>query len=334
MKCIMRMFTINRMHYKKLDLNLLVAFCALMVHQNVTRAARDLGITQPALSHALNRLREHYKDPLFLLLKGTMQPTARAIEIYEPITKALEQIDGTFHSTFTPTSIRRTFRIGLVEYVSVFLLPALMLQLRQDAPGAQLIVDYMSAETIVRLLGTPDLDLAIGHLPDTDARFRRETITLDRFVVIAQKQHPAIDGDLTLAKYAELEQVHIPFYTMSIDAALQRHGLSRTFAMVAHNIWSVPFLVSQSNLIATIPERIAFIFRQFCQLDVFELPFKIDLYEIDLLWHQRADADPAHRWLRNIIHMTANDIYRDLGAPVIGAVPAHGTAAGVGQGTA
>src|SRR3972149_9233815 len=154
----------NHMHYKKLDLNLLVAFSALMLHRNVTRAAQEVGIPQPALSHALNRLREHYKDPLFLLLKGTMQPTARAIEIYEPIQKALEQIDGTFHSTFTPTSIPRTFRIGLVEYVSVFLLPALMLQLRQDAPGAQLIVDYMNSETAVRLLGTPDLDLATGPL--------------------------------------------------------------------------------------------------------------------------------------------------------------------------
>lgn len=305
------------MHYKKLDLNLLVAFCALMVHQNVTRAARELGITQPALSHALNRLREHYKDPLFLLLKGTMQPTTRAIEIYEPIIKALEHIDGTFRSTFTPASIRRTFRIGLVEYVSVFLLPALMLQLRHDAPGAQLIVDYMSAETAVPLLGTPDLDLAIGHLPHTDARLSRETITVDRFVVIAQKLHPAIDGELTLAKYAELEQIRIPFYTMSIDAALRQYNLSRTFAVSADNIWNVPFLVSQSNLIATIPERIAFIFRQFCQLEVFELPFKIDLYEIDLLWHQRADADPAHRWLRHIIQSTANDIYRDLGAPVL-----------------
>ncbi len=305
------------MHYKKLDLNLLVAFSALMLHRNVTRAAQELGITQPALSHALNRLREHYKDPLFLLVKGMMQPTARAIEIYEPIIKALEQIDGTFNSTFTPASIRRTFRIGLVEYVSVFLLPALMLQLRQDAPGAQLIVDYMNSETAVRMLGTPDLDLAIGHLPKTEARLSRETTTVDRFVVIAQKQHPAIDGNLTLTKYAELEQIRIPFYAISIDAAVEKCDLSCNFAVSAHNIWNVPFLVSQSNLIATIPERIAFIFRQFCQLDVFELPFEMDLYEIDLLWHRRADADPAHRWLRHVIHMTANDISRDLGAPVL-----------------
>lgn len=192
-----------------------------------------------------------------------------------------------------------------------------MLQLRQDAPGAQLIVDYMNAETAVRLLGTPDLDLAIGHLRDTEARVSRETITVDRFVVIAQKQHLAIDGELTLAKYAELEQIRIPFYAMSIDAAVRKCDLSCNFSVSAHNIWNVPFLVSQSSLIATIPERIAFIFRQFCQLDVFELPFEIDLYEIDLLWHRRADADPAHQWLRHVIHATANNIYRDLGAPVL-----------------
>ena len=183
------------MHFKKLDLNLLVAFCALMSHRNVTRAARELGITQPALSHALTRLREHYQDPLFFHVKGAMQPSPRAFEIYEPVLKALEQISGTFHSTFDPKSVHRTFRIGLVGYVALFLVPALMLRLRADAPGLQLIVDYMSAEKAERLLGGPDLDFVIGILPNKNPAHLMELINRDQFVVIARRNHENSEGN-------------------------------------------------------------------------------------------------------------------------------------------
>lgn len=303
------------MHYRKLDLNLLVAFCALMSHRNVTRAAREISVTQPALSHALRRLREHYKDPLFNHVKGSMQPSARALEIIEPISKALEQIAGTFRSTFDPASSHRTFRIGLVDYPAAFLLPALMLRLRHDAPGAQLIADHMSSETAERLLGTLDLDFAIGVMPITNSSYFRESNTIDRFVVIARQHHPEIGSRLTLAKYAKLHHVRIPLYR-AIDATLRERGVGRKFSVEAENVWNVPFLVARSNLLATVPQIFAVMFGQWCRLDVFRPPFKIDPYKIDLVWHRRAHGDQAHAWLRQIIQTTASDIRRDLGAPV------------------
>jgi DNA-binding transcriptional LysR family regulator len=303
------------MRLKKLDLNLLIAFRALMVHHNVTRAARDLGMTQPALSHALTRLREHYGDPLFFHIKGVMQPSARAIDIYKPIAEALEQIANTFHSTWDPASVHRTFHIGLTSYASLFLLPALMLKLRTDAPGMQLLVDYMNAGQANRLLGGPNLDFVIGVLPNKNPAHLIQPLSIDRFVVIARRTHPDIGQSLTRKKYTRLEHVRIPFYASLIDENLKDQGVTRNFSIELENVWGVPFLVSRSNLLATVPERLAFVFREFCQLSVFAVPFNIPKYQVNLVWHRRADSDPAHTWLRGVLQSTATDIYRDLGAP-------------------
>lgn len=311
------MFIMNFMHYKKLDLNLLVAFCALMSHRHVTRAACAINVTQPALSHALTRLRAYYKDPLFYHAKGLMQPTARALEIIEPISKAIEQIEGTFQSTFNPASLHRTFRIGLVDYPAAFLLPALMLRLRHDAPNSQLIAEHMSHDSAERLLSTLDLDFAIGVMPMTNSSYFRERNTTDRFVVIARQQHPDIRKRLSLAKYAKLGHIRIPLYG-AIDAALTKRGVSRNFSVEAENVWNVPFLVARSNLLATVPKVFASIFGQLCRLRVFQPPFDIDPYNIDLVWHERAQGDQAHAWLRQIIQTTAKDIRGDLLPPVGG----------------
>lgn len=305
----------NSMHYQKLDLNLLVAFCALMSHRHVTRAARAINVTQPALSHALRRLREHYKDPLFYHAKGMMQPSARALEIIEPISKAIEQIAGTFHSTFNPALLHRTFRIGLVDYPAAFLLPALMLRLRQEAPSAQLIAEHMSQESAERMLSALELDFAIGVMPTANSAYLRETNTIDHFVVIARQQHPDIRKRLTLAKYAKLGHIRIPLYA-AIDAALRKCGVSRSFSVEAENVWNVPFLVARSDFLATIPEVFASLFGQVCRLRIFRPPFEISPYKIDLVWHERAQGDQALAWLRNTIQTTAKDIRGDLIPPV------------------
>jgi DNA-binding transcriptional LysR family regulator len=303
------------MRLKKLDLNLLVAFRALMTHQNVSTAARDLGITQPALSHALTRLRAHYEDPLFFRAKGVMQPSPRAFEIYEPIAEALEQIAGTFDSTWDPASVHRTFHIGLVGYASLFLVPALMLMLRTEAPGIQLLVDYMSAGHANRLLGGPNLDFAIGTLPNKNPAHLIEPLSVDRFVVIARRSHPEIAGNLSREEYTRLEHVRIPIYAGIVDQSLRSQGVTRSFSIELENVLAIPFLVSRSNLLATVPERLAFVFRGFCKLNVFAVPFNIPYHRVNVIWHRRAQNDPAHAWLRKVLQTAANDIYRDLGAP-------------------
>jgi DNA-binding transcriptional LysR family regulator len=305
------------MHFRKLDLNLLVAFSALMSHRNVTRAAEELGVSQPALSHALTRLRNYYQDPLFFHVKGAMLPSARAEELFEPISRALDLIAETFDSKFDPASLHRTFRIALVEYAALFLLPTLVLKLRAEAPGVQLAFDYMNERKAEQLLMNRDIDFAIGVFSPQNDACLRETIAVDRFVCISRLGHKDIGKKLTIAKYTKLEHVRLPFYNSIIDRALKDRGVSRKFSVKTENAWSVPFLVAKSDALATIPERIAFVFRQFCRVNVFELPFKIDPFNVDIVWHQNAQTDPANIWLRQIIKAAANDIYWDMGAPEI-----------------
>lgn len=304
-------------HFKKLDLNLLVAFSALMSHRNVTRAAEELGVSQPALSHALTRLRNYYQDPLFFHVKGAMLPSSRAEELFEPISRALDLIAETFDSKFDPASLRRTFRIGLVEYAALLLLPTLVLKLRAEAPGVQLAFDYMNERKAEQLLISRDIEFAIGVFSSQNDACLRETIAVDRFVCIARSGHKDIGKKLTVAKYVKLEHIRLPFYNSMIDAALKSRGLSRKFSVKTENAWSVPFLVAKSDALATIPERIAFVFRQFCRVNVLELPYKIAPFNVDLVWHQRVQTDPAHIWLRQIVKAAANDMYREMGAPEI-----------------
>jgi DNA-binding transcriptional LysR family regulator len=244
-----------------------------------------------------------------------MLPSARAEELFEPISKALDLIAETFESKFDPASLRRTFRIALVEYAALFLLPTLVLKLRAEAPDVQLAFDYMNEKKAEQLLMNRDIDFAIGVFSPPNDACLRETIAVDRFVCISRLGHKDVGKKLTIAKYTKLEHVRLPFYNSIIDSALKDRDLSRKFSIKTENAWSVPFLVAKSDALATIPERIAFVFRQFCQVNVFELPFEIDSFNVDIVWHQNAQTDPANIWLRQIIKAAANDIYWDMGAP-------------------
>lgn len=303
------------MHFQKLDLNLLVAFSALMSHRSVTRAAQELGVSQPALSHALTRLRHYYQDPLFFHVKGVMLPSSRAEALLEPISRALDLIAETFDSKFNPTSLRRTFRIALVEYSPLLLLPVLVAKLRAVAPGVQLTFNSMNKRKAEQLLINRDIEFAMGVFSPQDKACLRETIAADRFVCISRLGHKGVGKNLTVSKYTKLEHVCMPFYDDIIEKALKNQGLYRKRSIKAEDAWSVPFLVAKSDALATVPERIAFVFRQFCRLEVFELPFEIDTFHVDLFWHKSAQTDPAHVWLRQILQAAGNDIYRDIGAP-------------------
>jgi DNA-binding transcriptional LysR family regulator len=299
------------MHFRGLDLNLLVAFGALMRHRNVTRAAEDIRVTQSALSHALVRLRHHYHDPLFVRAKGAMNPTPRAMEIAGPIAEALQKVTETFGREFDHTSLDRTFRIGLIDYAAAFLLPALMERVGNDAPHAHITAEHMSFASAKRLLGTPEMDFAIGVCPSVPPSCSRELLFTEQFGVIARQNHSEIGRRLTIEKYAALRHVDVPLYR-SIDSALRRHGVTRNFRIKSENILTIPFIVARSNLLATVPKGFALVFSQFCRLRVFDPPFKLDPYRIELVWHRRSQGDAAHAWFGGIIRSIAGDLRRDL----------------------
>jgi DNA-binding transcriptional LysR family regulator len=299
------------MHIRGLDLNTLVVFRALMEHRNVTNAAADIGLSQPAVSHALRRLRERYRDRLFVRLHGMMQPTDRAIDIAADVAEALKRIESTFHDELDVATLRRKFKIGFVDFAAIFFLPALMEKIGKEAPGVDVVSEYVSGPAAAKLLQSQDLDFAIGVVPPVPSVWRRHTLFLDTFVLIARRDHPEIGARVSLKKYTALRHVRTPVCHI-IDEALAARGIVRNFAVSADNIVSVPFIVSRSDLLGIMPSAGAHVFAEFCRLKVINLPFKIDSYRIDLVWHRGSEKDKAHSWMSRTIRSLASDLDRYL----------------------
>jgi len=277
---------IHRMNLQAIDLNLLLVLEALVEERNVTRAARRIGLSQPAMSNALARLRRTFDDPLLVRNADGMVPTPVAQSLITPVRAALSQLRAALEEkpAFDPSSSERTFHLLTNDYAEIALL----------APLAE------------------SFDLAIGFYPDAltlDARLRSETLWAEENVCIVSSRHPAIRGKLTLRQYAEAGHVAV-FYKAQgpgvIDTLLEQRGYSRKAVMQVPHFASVPFLVSGTDLIATVPVRLARQFSRQLKLQILPVPLSLPQFRLTLLWHERHHTDPAHRWMRNfIIEMAA-----------------------------
>lgn len=287
------------MHKRDIDLNLLHVFQALMRRRNVTRAAADLGLTQPAVSHAIERLRRSYRDPLFVRGGAGVEPTRRALQIAGPIADALGRIAATLGpGDFVPAELDRTFRIGLVGYSGAHFVPTLMEKVASEAPRVRVLPDIAAPGETERRLSGGEIDVAVGVLAGLGESCERAPLLSDRFTVIARQDHPRIGQRLTLASYLACRHVRVSHYP-TVDRALAQLGKARDFAVSTENILSVPFMVGRSDLIATITRAIAVVYRGFCGLEMYDLPFDAGSYVIDMAWHVRDRADPGHAWFRS-----------------------------------
>ena len=178
------------MHARHLDLNLLRVFRALLFEKSVTGAAAALGLTQPAVSHALARLREAYQDPLFMRVRRNMEPTARALELSALICESLDRIESTLDRRFDPKSLTQAFRIAFVDYGGIFFLPSLMSRLLLEAPGVRVLPEYMDNSIGSRRLKDPECDFGIGMIWENYATWRRIKLFDDPFVIALRKGHP------------------------------------------------------------------------------------------------------------------------------------------------
>lgn len=305
------------MNLQAIDLNLLLVFEALMDERNVTRAARRVGLSQPAMSNALGRLRRTFNDPLLARTPDGMRPTPLAQSLIGPVRAALGQLRGALEErpAFDPAASQRKFHILANDYVELTLLAPLMNELRYQAEGVGLhiyrprsLFQPPSATTLADAF-----DLALGFFPDAltlENGIRSELLWEERNVCIARADHPLIHGELSLAQYAAAQHVAV-FYKSPgpglIDALLEQQGLTRRQTMLVPHFTTVPFIVAASDLIATIPERLA---RQFAQLklQVLPAPLNIPPFRLTALWHERFDGDAAHTWLRGLMGAIAGKL--------------------------
>lgn len=289
------------MNLAAVDLNLLVAFEALLEERNVTRAGQRIGLAQPSMSSALTRLRALFGDELFIRTAAGMQPTVRALELARPIDEALARIRETLApvASFEPATAYRRMTVAVTDYGDLVVVPALVALLRQEAPGIDLVVRPIGdAAASLAALERGDVDALIGgHLPDS-ARIVRHTLFEEDFVCIRDKAHAM---PLTADEYLRLP--HVLFSAAGgdgapgvVDAVLAMEGRRRRVAVTLAHVVAVPFAVAGTDLVATMARRVAERFATTAGVALMPLPYDAPPFAIDLLHSRRSAADPALSW--------------------------------------
>ena len=300
------------MDFYGIDLNLLAAFDALMRERNVTRAATQLGVSQPAMSAALSRLRKLLGDPLFLRSADGLLPTPRARDLTEPISQALRQIESTLvkQPEFIPAKASLTFNLGLSDYPAFVLLPLLLQALGNCAPGVSVNVHaFNDRDHAAELLHAGAIDAAVGVPPThADSRILTRPILRDEFVTIIASGHPAARGRMSIETYLELPHVLVSpegeRYGI-VDQVLAQQGKKRTLALTLPQMFAAPAVVALSNMTSTVLRRVALHSLARGQLVLFPPPVPLPSVVFDLIWHRRSDISPAQQWLRGLIESTS-----------------------------
>lgn len=302
------MAIIHLMNLQSLDLNLLVVLEALVEERNVTRAARRIGLSQPAMSNALARLRRTFDDPLLVRTAQGMTPTPVAQALIVPVRQALTQLRAALEekSVFDPTTATRTFHLLANDYAEITLVTPLLQTLRAEVGALRLHIQrprgVFEPPSVSALAESHDL--AVGFYPDAlalDARLHSALLWEEQNLCIVSAKHPTIQGRLSLKQFAEAEHVAL-FYKPQgpgvVDTLLAQKGYTRKIAVQSPHFTSLPFLVAGTNLIATVPERLGRQFARQVRLQVLPTPLDLPPFRLSLLWHQRHHSDPAHQWLR------------------------------------
>jgi len=306
------------MNLQAIDLNLLVAFEALMDERHVTRAARRVGLSQPAMSNALTRLRRTFDDPLLVRTPSGMTPTPAAQTLIEAVRAALSQLRAALEDkpAFNPAASGRAFHVLTSDYAEIVLLAPLVGKLREQAGGVSIRVHRPPNvfQPPSRTALSDSFDLAIGFFPDAlslDTSVRSEVLFEEDNVCIARANHPSIKSKISIRQYATAQHAAV-FYKSEgpgvIDTILAQKGLTRQLAVLAPHFASVPFIVAESDLIATVPRRLALRFSKALKLQVLAIPFTLPPFRLAMLWHERVDSDPAHAWLRGLVVTTAGSL--------------------------
>lgn len=304
------------MNLAAFDLNLLTSFDALMTERHVGRAAARIGIGQPAMSKRLATLRLLLRDDLFIRTRAGVRPTERAIELAEPVRVSLTTLKTALggHRAFRPEQAERTFRISMTDHIAAVLLPPLMATLSQEAPRVTLSVRFENRLEVAGALTDGDLDLAMTILPDGPPAIRKADLFEERFVCLVSETHSEIrlPQGTTIPLDLYLRHPHI-LVTMAgdtwgfVDRLLAEQGHRRKVALAMPYNLAVPAVVTGTDMIVTIAERIADRFAA-AGLQRLAAPVPWEPYTETMLWHRRNDADPGLAWLRRVIAQVSGTV--------------------------
>ncbi|MFP6850403.1 MAG: LysR family transcriptional regulator [Pseudomonas sp.] len=297
------------MNLRNVDLNLLLVFHAMIEHRSVTRAAESIGLSQPATSAALNRLRSLLGDPLFVKAGTEMHPTPRATELIQPVQLIMETIKGHIlpSAAFDASTTDRQFHILTPDIGEINFLPKLLNHLATHAPNARLKTMSMPKHTAAEALESGIVDLAMGYFPDLQkAGFFQQRLFCNEYVCILRRDHPDIGQTMTLEQFLSAKHAVVQPEGREhlFEKFLLAEGVKRTVQLEVSHFMSLLPIISTSDLVATVPHDLA----QACirfgngNMRMLPSPIKAPVIELQQLWHRRYHKDAAHTWLRTSIH--------------------------------
>ena len=288
------------MNLSKVDLNLFIVFDAIYTEANLTRAGQIVGITQPAVSNALARLRETFNDPLFVRTAQGMVPTPMAQNIIGPVRNALSLLRVSVQESriFNPLQANKTFRISMTDLTEAVILPLLFQRLRRQAPAVVIESFLCKRRETTKELAAGRLDFAVDAPLNTDPQVRHVKLMEDHYVCAMRKGHPLYKEKLSLDEYLGMTHIHISSRRNGlghVDLALGKMGLKRKVALRSQHYLMASQVLQQTDMVMTVPER----FARRHELNFVSLPVKdVPPVETHLYWHESTDQDPANRWMR------------------------------------
>ncbi len=320
---------INSPNFRTLDLNLLRVFDEVMSERNLTRAARNLHMTQPAVSNALNRLRDAVGDKLVVRSGYGVEPTPRAMSLWPAIAEALRQMEASLTpGNFTASEANNTFVLAMADATAAKLMPGLVEIIERDAPGVSMRVLPLLTRDPRALLDEGQMDLAVGYFPAVLAdltsqeqqagmsSFDHQRLYSGEYVCVMRTGHPLARGPMTLKRYCEAHHLLVSFSGKPfgfIDEALASLGRTRRIVLTVNQFFTAGRVVAASDLLTVLPRHFVSVTGMANDLVLRDLPFEVPPVHVDSLWHRRQGTRSDHAWLRLAVAAAAMGAFGAVG---------------------
>ncbi|HSV80548.1 MAG TPA: LysR family transcriptional regulator [Ramlibacter sp.] len=297
----------------KLDLNLLPVLVALAEQRSVSAAARQLGMSQPAVSSALARLRASLQDPLFVRTARGMEPTPRTLALLPPTRAALGIVDSEIVPArgFDPATSEKQVTLALSDIGEMVFLPKILQRLQADAPGMTVRSVTLPVAQLERGLELGDIDLAVGYFPDLKGNnYFQQRLFPHGFVCILRSGHPIQAAKLTARQFMAVGHAVVNAEGRSqevFERFLKKQGIQRRVVLNTPHFMSLPAIISQSDLVATVPLAVGVWFSSTARIRIARPPFPVPTFDLKQHWHRRFNADPQSRWLRALVYSLFNE---------------------------
>ena len=294
-----------------IDLNLIRTFVMLYDTRSVTITAEQLFVTQPSVSYALSRLRDIFKDRLFIKTKGGMEPTATALQLYDELNQSLSKIENTIANVlhFDPAQSQKRFCVAMTDLGEMALLPPIFARLQKEAPNVEMEVVPLEIDKVDEWMSSGKIDAVICSRQLNNQNIERHIIFEERYVCIINEKFAPLSHELTMQQFMSHKHALV---TRSqghgaTEEVLSRLGEKRKVSLEVSHFSILPSVLAKTGLIAILPYKIATFFSESNPLKIYELPFTVPAFEVALHWQSRHNQSLSHRWFRNLIANVLSD---------------------------